>query len=141
MRGCGPGLIIGKVRGGAAREQTLHHLHGVHARSPAERRGRELVIARRDVGAGIEQDAGEFDVAALGIRSTADEVQQGLVLPVHEVRAHAMSQQRAKHVRVFQEIALAAGQHRWHADTRVEQPAQQVPFSFRDNRREHTAAD
>jgi len=74
------GFIIGKVRGGAACQERLHHLHGVRTRCPPERRGGELVITGRDVGASIEPDVvGQFDVAALGIRSTADEVQQGLV--------------------------------------------------------------
>ena len=68
---------------------------------------------------------------------TTDEVKQRLMLPVHEVRAHTMRQQRTKHVRVFQEIALAAGEDWWHTDARFEQPPQQVPFSLRHDSGEH----
>jgi len=44
--GRGPGFIIGKVRGGAAGEEKLHHLHGICACCPGEWRRAVLVIAR-----------------------------------------------------------------------------------------------
>ena len=44
--------------------------------------------SRRDAGSGVEQNRCTFDVAAGAIRTIADEVQQRLTLPFHQVGAH-----------------------------------------------------
>ena len=116
-----PRLVIGKVRGRATLEQKLHHLECVRSRRPGERRGRELVIARRNVRTRVEQDAGLRDGAATVVRSAAaHEMQQSLMLPVHEVRTHAAFQQRAKHVRVLEQVTLAAREHGRRSETRAQ---------------------
>ena len=74
--------------GAPTREEELDHPYGIRTCRPGERRGRELVIPRCDVGAGVEQDTGEFHVPTFRI-GPARQVQQRLVLPVHQVRAHA----------------------------------------------------
>ncbi len=100
-----------------ALKQKCRDVQSVRPRSPGERCRSVLLVARRDIGSGIEQDRRAFDRAgaADGVALTSSyEVQQRLMLPVHQVRTHAVSQERAQHVGVPQKIALATREDRWH---------------------------
>src|SRR5262245_14844360 len=132
----GPGFLVRKIGGGAPRDEELYHRRRIGASRPGERSRPVLVVSRCDVGAGVEQDGRTFDLSTGIIGSIAEEVKQRLALPVHQVGTHAVRQQRAKHIEMFQEITLAAGDDGWYANACLEEPVEQLTLSERADRRE-----
>ena len=58
------------------------------------------------------------------------------MLPVHQVRVHAVCQQREEHVRVREQIALAAREDGRHAQPGGQQPIEMIPSAVADDHRE-----
>ena len=58
-----------------------------------------------------------------------------LALPVHQVGTHAVRQQRAEHVGVCEQIALAASEDRWHAQPCGQKSFESIPSSIPDDHR------
>ena len=67
-------------------------------------------------------------------------MQKGPPLPVWQVRIHPAREEDAEHLDVFEEVAVAPGHNRRHADAGVQQAQQQILLSSRAYGREYPAA-
>jgi hypothetical protein len=100
----GPRFIFGKVRRGTACEEKLHHLTAFVRAAQASGVDRYSSSRVDMFRAGVEKNGRALDGAVDFVPSPVipcltNKVKR-LMLPVHEVRTHAVRQQRAEHVRV-----------------------------------------